>query len=124
MQRDHWRFDFEGREYRYRGYVTAPDAILIKKHTGMTVTGFLNGIATGDPESLVGMVFLAKRQAGEKVLWDELVESMVGENDLLALVDTFMVIDDETEPATSVDLAVPAGAAIEDDVTEENAPAA
>lgn len=88
MQRDQWRFVFDGQEYAYLGYIGAADALLIKQHAGLSVLGFLGGIVTADPGALVAMVFLAKRQAGEDVVWDELVEQMTGENDLMALVNS------------------------------------
>lgn len=100
MQRDQWQFEFGGQEYRYLGYLGAADALLIKRHAGLSITTFFNGILVGDPAALVAVVFLAKRQAGESVTWDELIEQMDGENDLLALVDTIKPIRTEaTEPA-------------------------
>lgn len=104
FDRPQWRFKFNDKTYEYRGYVGAPDAILLHKHTGLGVLGFLNGLATAgaanaDPSCLVGMVFLAKRHAGEDVLWTDLVESMVGEADLLALVQSITDITGEDSRA-------------------------
>lgn len=97
-ERPRIRFVFDGRKYEYHGYVGAPDALLLKKHAGLTVLGFMQGIILSDPGALVGLVFIAKRHVGERVEWDELVESMVGENDLSALIETIERIPDEPEP--------------------------
>lgn len=113
MQRDHFRFTFDGTQYEYHGYVGAPDAILLKQHAGLSVLSFLQGITQGDADALVGLVFMAKRHVGELVLWDELVEQMVGENDLLALVESIETVDDTpAEPA-----AVESAAAVQEPVT-------
>lgn len=102
FDRPRWRFRFNGADYRYEGYVGAPDAILLKQHAGLGVRGFFEGVTAGDPGSLIGLVFLAKRHAGENVTWPELVESMVGENDLLALVNSMEPISDE-KPAEAAE---------------------
>lgn len=95
MQRSQWRFTFDGTEYTYHGYVGAPDAILLKKHAGLGVLSFWQGIIDGDPGALVGLVFIAKRHAGETVAWDDLVEAMVEDNDLIALVSSIRPVDDD-----------------------------
>lgn len=95
FDRPRWRFKFDGADYRYEGYVGAPDAILLKQHAGLGVLSLFQGIGVGDPAALVGMVFLARRHAGENVTWPELVEAMVGENDLVALVNSMEPITDE-----------------------------
>lgn len=48
------------------------EAIAIKKHTGLPLTELLQGLVQGDPEALLGMVYIAKQRAGEHVKWETL----------------------------------------------------
>jgi hypothetical protein len=97
--RDQFRFVVAGTKYEYKGYLSAADALLIKKHAGLTALELFNGLATGDPGAVVGIVFLAKRQSGERVTWDEVVDQIDGEDDLLSVIASFESIDVETAPA-------------------------
>lgn len=97
--RDQFRFTVAGTKYEYKGYLSAADALLIKKHAGLTALELFTGLATGDPGAVVGIVFVAKRQAGEKVTWDEVVEQIDGEDDLLSVIGSFEAIETDTAPA-------------------------
>lgn len=99
--RDQFRFVVAGTKYEYKGYLSAADALLIKKHAGMTALELLSGLELGDPGSVVGIVFVAKRQCGERVTWDEVVDQIDGENDLLSVIASFEPLDTETAPATA-----------------------
>lgn len=94
MERTQFRFTVGGQDYKYLGYLGAADALLIKQHAGLSLMGFLGGVMTADPAALVALVFLAKRQAGERVTWDEVVTQLDGEDDLMALVETLRPIED------------------------------
>jgi hypothetical protein len=89
-----------GTKYEYKGYLSAADALLIKKHAGLTALELFGGLGVGDPGSVIGIVFLAKRQCGERVTWDEVVAQIDGEDDLLALIASFESIEADTAPAT------------------------
>lgn len=98
--RDQFRFVVAGTKYEYKGYLSAADALLIKKHAGMTAMELFEGLVVGDPGSVIGIVFLAKRQCGERVTWDEVVAQIDGEDDLLALIASFEAIEEDAAPAT------------------------
>jgi hypothetical protein len=95
MDRTTISFEAAGRKYTYGGYLGAADALLVKKHAGMSALEMFSGIFTGDPGSLVALVFLAKRQAGERITWDETVALLDGEDDLMALVASMSSPEDE-----------------------------
>lgn len=86
--RSQYRFTLGGKTYEYRGHLSAADALLIKRHTGMTTLEMFAGLTVADPAAMVGVVFLAKRQAGERVTWDEVVEQIDGDDDIWALLDS------------------------------------
>lgn len=99
--RDQFRFVVAGTKYEYKGYLSAADALLIKKHAGLTALDLFDGLSVGDPGAVVGIVFITKRQAGERATWDEVVAQIDGEDDLLAVIASFESIDVDTAPATT-----------------------
>jgi hypothetical protein len=46
----------------------------VKKHTGMGLRGFAEGLNDMDPDSITAIVYLAKKRAGEALTWDSLDE--------------------------------------------------
>jgi hypothetical protein len=100
--RTQYRFELGGTTYEYKGHISAADALLIKQHAGMTVLEMFMGLPMGDPGALIGLVLITKRQAGEKVTWDEVVEQIDGENDLFALLGSMEPIEAPEEPAQKV----------------------
>jgi hypothetical protein len=97
--RDQFRFVVAGTKYEYKGYLSAADALLVKKHAGLTALEMFQGLELGDPGALVGIVFVTKRQCGERITWDEVVDQIDGEDDLLAVMNSFEAIDTEPAPA-------------------------
>ena len=60
-------------EYAYDdASMTVAEARLIKKHSGFGLKSWAMGLQDMDPDALVGLVFLAKRRAGEAVRWQDL----------------------------------------------------
>lgn len=101
--RTQYRFELGGTTYEYKGYISAADALLIKQHAGLTVLQMFMGLPMGDPGAMVGLVFITKRQAGEKVTWDEVVEQIDGDDDLFALLGSMEPIEADEEPAQKVE---------------------
>ena len=52
--------------------MTVAEARLIKKHSGFGLKSWAMGLQDMDPDALVGLVFLAKRRAGEAIRWQDL----------------------------------------------------
>lgn len=105
--RTQFRFELGGTTYEYKGYLSAADALLIKANTGLTALSLFTALPTGDPGAMVALVFLAKRQAGERVTWDEVVAQIDGDDDLWALLDSLEPIAAAEEPAQKVALKQP-----------------
>ena len=85
--------------------LTAVEGRTIKKNTGMPMLEFLNGILTGDGDSITGLVWIAKCRAGEKVAWEDLDDI-----DLITLLASLEYIPDKptaSEPATVPEVVVP-----------------
>jgi hypothetical protein len=100
--RTQFRFELGGTKYEYKGYLSAADALLIKANTGLTALSLFTALPMGDPGAMVALVFLAKRQAGERVTWDDVVAQIDGDDDLWALLDTLEPITAPEEPAQTV----------------------
>jgi hypothetical protein len=101
--RNQYRFELGGTTYEYKGYLSAADALLVKQHTGLTIVQMLTTLQYGDPGALVALVFITKRQAGERVTWDEVVAQIDGNDDVFALLDSMKPIEAPEEPAQKVE---------------------
>lgn len=101
--RTQYRFELGAETYEYKGHMSAADALLIKQHTGMTVLEFFMGLPAGDISALIALVLITKRQAGEKVTWDEVVEQIDGDDDVFALLGSVEPIESPEEPAQKVE---------------------
>lgn len=67
------RFTLDEREYEISlDDLTTEEAELVEKHTGLGIWAFGRGIANGHPAAVHAVVFLAKRQAGEAIRWQDL----------------------------------------------------
>lgn len=62
----------------------------LKKASGMKIRDFTEGLSDSDPDALTGLVWLAKRRAGEHIKFDDLD---------FELSDFEVVSEDEPEPA-------------------------
>jgi hypothetical protein len=78
------RFEIDDTKYEYDAD-TYPlfEARLIKSLTGLNAGAYLRGLGEMDEEAICGMVYLAKRRAGEDVEWDQL-----GQMDLMPLIQS------------------------------------
>lgn len=86
VTRPHYRFPHAGKTYEWTGHVGGADALLLHQHAGIKGPADLYaGILAGHAAAMMGMVFLARRQAGERITWPELVASFEGDDDLWAL---------------------------------------
>jgi hypothetical protein len=69
------KFAVDGTDYDYNSdELSVFEARLVKSLTGMSTAAFLQGLAAMDGDSLAGMIYLAKRRAGEDIAWDSLDE--------------------------------------------------
>ncbi|MGH8575347.1 MAG: hypothetical protein ACREXJ_00175 [Gammaproteobacteria bacterium] len=67
------RFTHDGQEYEFDpDKLPLAEAIMVKKHTGMGMAPYMQGLRDVDPEAIQAMVFLAKRRAGEKVKFEDI----------------------------------------------------
>lgn len=68
------QFQYNGKKYSFdlNDELPVAEARLIKQHTGMTLSQFFAGIQDGDVDSIVGIVFLAVRRAGDPIEWSDL----------------------------------------------------
>ncbi len=83
--RPHYRFPFGGNDYEWRGHVGGADGLLLHQHAGIKGPADLYaGILSGHTAALIALVFLAKRQAGERITWDVLLAQFEGDDDLWA----------------------------------------
>lgn len=101
--RNQYRFELDGKTYEYKGYLSAADALLVKQHTGLTIVQMFTTLQYGDPGALVALVFITKRQAGERVTWDDVVDQIDGNDDVFALLDSMEPIAAPEEPAQKVE---------------------
>ncbi len=86
-------------DYEYDdGTMTVAEARLIKKHTNYGLRSWAMGLQDMDPDSLVGLVFLAKRRAGEAVRWQDLDDLDI----------TQIALSTESGPEDDADPPVPA----------------
>ena len=70
------------------------EAIAVKAETGQTIRDFNLGMQSLDPHSLMAMVWLAKRRAGDKVRFQDI------SFDVVAMINT---IKNEDTPGDAVD---------------------
>ena len=69
------KFAVDGQDYDYDSdELSVFEARLVKSLTGMSTAAFLQGLAAMDGDSLAGMIYLAKRRAGEDIAFDSLDE--------------------------------------------------
>ncbi len=67
------KFGLGDTTYEYDdGTMTVAEARFIKKYAGMGLRSWALALQDMDPDALVGLVFLAKRRAGEAVRWQDL----------------------------------------------------
>lgn len=67
------KFTLEGESYDYDdSTMTVAEARIIKKHTGYGLRSWALNLQDMDADALVGLVFLAKRRAGEAIRWQDL----------------------------------------------------
>jgi len=85
-----------GRTYEFdENTLLVREARELKHYTGMGLKQFSEGLAGGDADSIVGMLYLAKRRAGEAVKWEDFDEFNIAELE--------MVEDEPEKPPTVVD---------------------
>jgi hypothetical protein len=93
------KFKLDGRSYEFdETRLLVREARELKHHTGMGLRQFGAGLQEGDPDSIVGMLYLCRRRAGEAVKWNDFDE--------LNLTDLQVIPDEEPEavpadPATN-----------------------
>lgn len=63
-------------------HITTKELRLLKEHAGLTVAALAAGYLQGDVDAIQGVVFLAKRRAGEAVRWRDLDDL-----DVMAIVE-------------------------------------
>lgn len=67
------RFELGGTRYEYDDtMMTVKEARVIKEHTKMGLRSWALGLQDMDVDALVGLVFIAKRRAGEAIRWQDL----------------------------------------------------
>lgn len=77
------QFKIEGRTYEFdESRLTVAEARVIKKHAGLGLAEFGDGIRRGDPDAIVSMLFIAKRRAGEAVRWQDFDEFNLADIDM------------------------------------------
>lgn len=84
--------------------MTVAEARIIKKHTEMGLRSWAMGLQDMDPDALVGLVFLAKRRAGEAVRWQDLDNLDIAAITLVAeedVVDADPPAETETTPSST-----------------------
>lgn len=88
----------DGESYTVRpSEVTAKMAGQLRKQSGMSVRSVM--VAAGDDPDLdvvAALVWLARRQRGEKVTWDEVAEAITYDSDLQT--DAEPEVEDESSP--------------------------
>jgi hypothetical protein len=66
-------FKLSGEPYEYDdSTLSVKEARVIKKNTGMGLVSWARGLADGDPDAMVALVWLAKTRAGEAIRWQDL----------------------------------------------------
>jgi hypothetical protein len=96
------RFTLGDQTYEYHGHLSAADALLIRQHAGLSSLEWAAALQMGDVAALVGLVLITKRQAGERVTWDEVVESISGDDDVWSLFASVEPLAVEEAPARKV----------------------
>lgn len=98
------RFRFKGQLYEFDYRFSVVEARLIKKYTrGMGVGDIVEGLAHGDPDSYVAMLYIVKARAGEAPRWADFDDVM--------LPDDVEPVEDD-EPASG-DADGPAGEGVD-----------
>lgn len=57
-------------EWEWGGFPTLAEARLVKAHTRMAVSEFLDGIAGGDPDALTALLLILYRRSGVEIAFD------------------------------------------------------
>lgn len=79
------KFGVGGTNYEYDdSTMTVAEARIIKKHTNMGLRSWAIGLQDMDPDALVGLVFIAKRRAGEAIRWQDLDDLDIAAIELVA----------------------------------------
>lgn len=88
------KFELGGTRYEYDdSMMTVKEARVIKEHTKMGLRSWALGLQDMDVDAIVGLVFIAKRRAGEAIRWQDL--------DNLNVNDINIVEDDGDEDAAA-----------------------
>jgi hypothetical protein len=64
-------------------HLSVDEARQIKKHAGLTVRGFLNGLKEYDVDALVALVWLAKHRTGDPTPWDAIAFDLLGDLEII-----------------------------------------
>lgn len=110
------RFKVEGTIYEFdETRLLVREARELMHHTGMGLRAFGAGLQEGNPDSIVGMLYLSKRRSGEAVKWSDFDELNLAQIDLN--------VDDEPK-ADAIDAPVPPGGVVNGQVVRPDPPAA
>jgi hypothetical protein len=78
------RFKIEGKEYEFdQDRLLVREARELKAQTGMGLRTFSEGLQNGDPDAIVGMLYMSKRRAGEAVKWNDFDELNLAEMEII-----------------------------------------
>lgn len=62
----------DGQVYDYdANRLMVREAMELQQRTGMNLSRWQVGLQEGDPQAILGLVYLVKQRAGEKPVWDE-----------------------------------------------------
>lgn len=67
------KIEHDGRSYDFdMDSLEAAELRVVEQHSGMTLPEWMDGLKRGKVDSLVAIVFVAKRRAGDTVEWSDL----------------------------------------------------
>lgn len=93
-------FKLDGQDYEFdESKMIVAEAREIKKHAGLGLIAFGQGLREGDPDALVALMFLAKRRAGIACRWKDF--DNVDLNSIEILPDGLTDEDDDAEEAAA-----------------------
>lgn len=97
------KFTHKGKTYEFNEQrMSGPEAIVVKKHTGLGVIELVQALAKGDPDAMVALLMLAKLRSGQlkhgRVIWDQIVADFDDDNDLFKMLGS-IEFEDNDEPA-------------------------
>jgi hypothetical protein len=96
------KFDLVGTTYEYDDTsMTVSEARILKKHAGYGLRSWALALQDMDPDALVGLVFLAKRRAGEAVRWQDLDNLDIAKIGILDSDEDAEKGDDASPPETT-----------------------